>query len=171
MIIKPVHMAEYEKEKSEILCGFSISVINLINGIILVLTSCVNCSALGWWMVNYFSITVVFSNVVGVMFFAKKIQSEGFESLDFLSKHYEHLLYFRPIELAFFVTLMVINLVLLPLMYFVQLIRAKKQQQDECIPNPHLVVTNSSHQQRQQDKVSDLYNIFYTLSWLPKFNV
>ena len=57
MLIRPVELAEYEKEKSEILCGFSISIINLVNGCILLMTSFINCSALGWWMVNYFSIT------------------------------------------------------------------------------------------------------------------
>ena len=38
---------------------------------------------------------VVFSNIVGVLFFGKRIQAEGYESLDFLSQKFEHLLYFR----------------------------------------------------------------------------
>ena len=114
------------------------------------------------------TLKVVFSNAVGVLFFSKRIQAEGYESLNFLSQKFEHLLTFRqlqtltcheiqtlsyikwneisndyrPIELGFFIALMVINLLLLPLMYFVQLIRQKKKQADECIPNPHLVVTN-----------------------------
>lgn len=167
MLIRPVELAEYEQEKSEILCGFSISSINLINGLILLLTSCVNCSALGWWMVNYFSITVVFSNIVGVLFFGRRIRAEGYESLDFLSEQYDHLLYFRPIELGFFVALTIINLLLLPLMYFVQLIRSKQESVDaSVIPNPHLVVTSNRQQQQHQHQQRQQRRHKRQVSWI-----
>ena len=77
---------EYVHERSEILCGLSVTCINLFNGIILLLACCLDCKPLGWWLVNYLSVTVAASNIVGVVFFWLKITLEGSLSLCILNE-------------------------------------------------------------------------------------
>ena len=85
------YFLEFEGERSEILCGFSVNSINFLTSFLLLIGCCVRCSPLGWWMINYLLITVVASNCVAASFFWYKTYSFGLLSLCLLNQKIPYL--------------------------------------------------------------------------------
>ena len=85
----------HENEKSEILCGLSISCITLLAFVLSSLSTCCQLSSHGWWFHNYYLITAILSNTIGIAFFGTKIHQNGWKALEQLAMNASHLLYFK----------------------------------------------------------------------------
>ena len=85
------YFVEFEGERSEIFCGFSVTSINLVTSFVLLIACCMRCSPLGWWMSNYLLITIIASNLVAASFFWYKTYLFGILSLCLLSEKIPYL--------------------------------------------------------------------------------
>ena len=93
--LKSVH----ESELSELLCGLSISCITLFAFILSSLSTCCQCSTNGWWFANYYLVTTILSNIIGIAFFGTKIHENGWKTLELLGKHHALVTYLKGMGL------------------------------------------------------------------------